>query len=290
MANKSVENISDNGIAVAERYGEMLKKYRREDGGAGISQETLAQLCGVSQPSISAIEKGLQLPSPKIQIILEERYSISLAGVRNMVDETPQEPLIITQMKSFLDGHQNLSQECLEAMKAAFLLFAKADLHGDLGAYFPTDPDQKLFQAYGWDFTLRIALDEFKKNLAGRIEYERMGIIRRKINGNGLQEGFMTAAKLPLFTTYDSLFDGPGAYTKGTETYKAITGYDTHTQIHWLWHELRKGPREESLLFLTRGGEESEPFNLTEQDIISSTANRYIQEVIGISDAGINNR
>jgi len=290
VANKSVENISDNGIAVAERYGEMLKKYRREDGGAGISQETLAQLCGVSQPSISAIEKGLQLPSPKIQDILEERYSISLERVRNIVDETPQEPLIITQMKSFLDGHHNLSQECLEAMKSAFILFAKADLNGDLGAYFPTDPDQKLFQAYGWDFTLRIALDDLKKNLAGRIEYDRMGIIRRKINGSGLQEAFITAAELPLFTTYDSVFDGPGAYTKGTETAKAITGYVFGAEIQWLWHELRKGPREESLLFLTRGGEGVEPFNTTEQEIISSTANRYIQEVIGISDLGMNNR
>jgi hypothetical protein len=197
----------------------------------------------------------------------------------------------VTQIKTFLDGHQNLSQECLEAMKASFILFAQADLQGDLGGYFPTDPDQKMFQAYGWDFTLRFAMDEFKKHLAGRIEYDRMGIIRRKINGVGPQEAFISAADLPLFRSYEEIFQGPGTYTTNAGSLERIFSKNKQ-RVDWFWHELRNGPREESLLFVTRESwaESSKGFSTAEQDLMSAVANRYIQEVIGIADTAINYR
>lgn len=64
MSNSTVKNIQSN-----------IKKFRLAN---NLTQERLAELCGISHDYISEIERGKKTPSLKRLIIIAEKLNVSL--------------------------------------------------------------------------------------------------------------------------------------------------------------------------------------------------------------------
>mgnify|MGYP001416817773 CR=1 FL=1 len=270
MANKLDTNIHNKEEEIRIRYGQTLNKYIKE---ANITQAVLAREVGSSQASISDICNGNRMPGSDVAQKIQEKFGLSETYISEMIEKEKEEPLEVTQIKNLLDTNV-LSKECLDSIKYMTAFMVKAETHGDLSNWLPAPTDTNMpFASYGWDFTLRFAMDTFKERLAGRIAFNRIGLIRRKTNDRGvMKEAFIAGYTLPLWINVDEHFQQEGTYTiKEKTTVSAM-----NDEASWAWVRLIEGPREDSRLFITR----QEPFSDNEFLMVQSMARKYMREIL----------
>jgi len=265
-------NIHDIAEQIRIRYGQTLIKYIKDE---NITQSVLAKEVGSSQASISDICSGNRLPSPEVAQKIADKFGISEAYIADLIEKEKEEPLEVTQIKNLLNTNV-LSKACLEAIKYSALMFAKADTQGDISDWLPAPTAVNApFANYGWDFTLRLAMDTFKERLAGRLPFNRIGIMRRKKNDRGvMQEAYIVGGDLPLWQNVDNNFKDEGAYSIPKDKSSKFILRD---EGYWLWVGLIDGPREESRLFISRN---TEPFTDNEFLMVQSMARKYMHEIL----------
>lgn len=76
------EDIKSN--LVAKAFGEVLRRSRREK---GLSQEKLAEICGLDRSYVSLLERGVYQPTLTVFIKIAHALSVSAADMLEAVEK-----------------------------------------------------------------------------------------------------------------------------------------------------------------------------------------------------------